>query len=182
MDGVGPETGSGVLVLAATNRPWTLDRAILRRFEKKIFIPLPEEDARLAVLDIHLSKIPNDISVDERREIACDTDGWSGSELRALVKEAGFLGLRALNGATHFRKVGAGEKFTVSPCADSHVDAEAMSLIDVESKGWMDRLELPPLTAADLRAAMSTAKGGSALSAGEEEQLLTFTTLCGSVG
>jgi len=49
MDGVGHDS-MGVLVLGATNFPWSLDPAIRRRFQKRIMIPLPDDKARLAIL------------------------------------------------------------------------------------------------------------------------------------
>lgn len=51
--GVGNDN-EGVLVLGATNIPWVLDAAIRRRFEKRIYIPLPEEHARLLMFKLHL--------------------------------------------------------------------------------------------------------------------------------
>ena len=51
MNGVGNDE-SGILVLGATNCPWDLDPAIRRRFEKRIYIPLPELPARRALIDL----------------------------------------------------------------------------------------------------------------------------------
>lgn len=55
MDGVGPSV-EGVLVLGATNTPWELDRAILSRFQKRIYIPLPSERVRLDLLKVILKE------------------------------------------------------------------------------------------------------------------------------
>ena len=76
-----------VLTIAATNVPWLMDRAILSRFEKKIFIPLPDDVARLHLLEIeitqkgHSSEVPLD-------EIVRRTAGYSGREISQLCKEA----------------------------------------------------------------------------------------------
>mmetsp|Transcript_22545 Transcript_22545/g.40100 ORF Transcript_22545/g.40100 Transcript_22545/m.40100 type:complete len:322 (+) Transcript_22545:402-1367(+) len=58
MDGVGKTEGD-VLVLGATNVPWELDAAIRRRFEKRVYIPLPEKEARSIMVKIHLGDTPN---------------------------------------------------------------------------------------------------------------------------
>lgn len=75
-----------VLTIAATNRPWDLDPAVLSRFEKKILIPLPDAVARKAILEIHLQKrgfkVEGDVST-----LATATQGYSGREIERLCKE-----------------------------------------------------------------------------------------------
>lgn len=64
MQGVGNDM-EGVLVLGATNVPWELDPAIRRRFEKRIYIPLPDIHARTAQFKIRLGHTPNDLTEDD---------------------------------------------------------------------------------------------------------------------
>ncbi len=64
MQGVG-QSETGLLVLGATNIPWGLDSAIRRRFEKRIYIPLPDMDGRLALLNNQLAKTPNTLTSHE---------------------------------------------------------------------------------------------------------------------
>ena len=75
-----------VLTIAATNIPWLLDKAILSRFEKKIFVPLPDERARESILRIHLEHqgIESDVSY---KELAVMTEGYSGRELERISQE-----------------------------------------------------------------------------------------------
>jgi len=75
-----------VLTIAATNRPWDLDAAVLSRFEKKILIPLPDPDTRRAILKILLEKkgFQTECTPDELVEM---TAGFSGREIERFVKE-----------------------------------------------------------------------------------------------
>jgi vacuolar protein-sorting-associated protein 4 len=86
-DGVGADS-DGVIVIGATNAPWALDQAIRRRFEKRIYIPLPEERARANMLKINLDKTPNNLTAQEMESIAKRTDGYSGHDVSVLVKVA----------------------------------------------------------------------------------------------
>jgi katanin p60 ATPase-containing subunit A1 len=75
-----------VLTIAATNRPWDLDNAVLSRFEKKILIPLPDETTRDRILRIHLQKkgFTTDMPYDELVRL---TNGYSGREIERFCKE-----------------------------------------------------------------------------------------------
>ena len=64
MQGVGNDT-EGILVLGATNIPWVLDAAIRRRFEKRIYIPLPEANARAEIFKIHIGTTPNTLTEED---------------------------------------------------------------------------------------------------------------------
>jgi len=76
-----------VYVIGATNKPWLLDDAFIRRFNKRIYIPLPNEEARLQMLKIYTRELKLDPSVD-LVELAKLTEGYSGSDVRDLVVEA----------------------------------------------------------------------------------------------
>jgi len=93
MDGI--EKLENVVVLAATNRPDLLDPALLRpgRFDKLIYVPPPDYAARLEILRIHTRSIPLGRDVD-LAELAKATEGYSGADLEALVREAVMLALR----------------------------------------------------------------------------------------
>jgi len=61
MDGVGKDD-DGILVLGATNIPWGIDPAARRRFQRKIYIPLPDEPARLAMFKLNVGSTPNNLT------------------------------------------------------------------------------------------------------------------------
>merc|ERR1739841_323483 len=79
-----------VKVIAATNRPELLDKALLRpgRFDRIVEIPLPNSSARNKILKILTNSMPLGKSI-KLKHIANKTDGFSGAELKALVMEAG---------------------------------------------------------------------------------------------
>ena len=93
MDGIEPLRG--VVVVAATNRPDLLDPALLRpgRFDRLIYVPPPDLKARYEILKIHTRKVPLADDVD-LVELARTTEGYSGADLEALVREAVLLSLR----------------------------------------------------------------------------------------
>ncbi|EQD68988.1 ATPase, AAA-type, core domain protein, partial [mine drainage metagenome] len=81
-------SGEGfVLVIAATNQPWILDKAILSRFEKRIFVSLPDDETRKKILEIHTIKKGYKVEV-SISEISNRTDGFSGRDLSYLCNEA----------------------------------------------------------------------------------------------
>jgi vacuolar protein-sorting-associated protein 4 len=102
MQGVGNDN-DGILVLGASNVPWELDPAIRRRFEKRIYIPLPDMHARVAQFKIRLGKTPNNLSEDDFIELAKATDGYSGSDITVVVKEAMMMPVRRCQTATKFK-------------------------------------------------------------------------------
>lgn len=72
--GVGNDN-DGILVLGATNIPWVLDAAIRRRFEKRIYIALPEEHARLTMFKLHLGNTFHVLTEDDMKDLARRTEG-----------------------------------------------------------------------------------------------------------
>jgi len=96
MDGIEPL--KGVVVIAATNRPDLLDPALLRpgRFDRLIYVPPPDVRARYEILKIHTRKVPLAKDVD-LVEVAKRTEGYSGADLEALVREAVMNAIRKGN-------------------------------------------------------------------------------------
>uniref|UniRef100_A0A3B4X4M8 vesicle-fusing ATPase n=1 Tax=Seriola lalandi dorsalis TaxID=1841481 RepID=A0A3B4X4M8_SERLL len=103
MQGVGNDN-EGILVLGATNIPWTLDSAIRRRFEKRIYIPLPEEHARSFMFKLHLGSTPNDLTEADFTTLGKKTEGYSGADISIIVRDALMQPVRRVQSATHFKK------------------------------------------------------------------------------
>lgn len=75
-----------IVVMAATNRPYDLDEAALRRFPKRVYVTLPDFDTRISLLSSLLQKQNSPLSADELKSLARLTDGYSGSDLTALAR------------------------------------------------------------------------------------------------
>ncbi|MDI6850647.1 MAG: ATP-dependent zinc metalloprotease FtsH [bacterium] len=93
MDGF--DSSEGIIVMAATNRPDILDPALLRpgRFDRRIYVPIPDVKGREEILKIHSRKIPLGPDVD-LKVIAQSTPGFTGADLANLVNEAALLAAR----------------------------------------------------------------------------------------
>jgi cell division protease FtsH len=93
MDGF--DGNEGIIVIAATNRPDVLDKALLRpgRFDRQVTVGLPDVRGREQILKVHLKKVPVDTDV-EIKYIAQGTPGFSGADLANLINEAALLAAR----------------------------------------------------------------------------------------
>jgi cell division protease FtsH len=93
MDGI--EGACGVILIGATNRPESLDPALLRpgRFDRQVAVPVPDAAGRERILAVHLAKLRRDVAID-LTALARGTAGFSGAELANLVNEAALLAAR----------------------------------------------------------------------------------------
>lgn len=93
MDGI--EDLTNVIVIGATNRPDILDPALMRpgRFDRIVYVSVPDKEGRLQILKIHTKNMPLDKSVDIEK-IAETTEGFTGADIESLAREAAMLALR----------------------------------------------------------------------------------------
>jgi cell division protease FtsH len=115
MDGF--SSREGIIVLAATNQPDMLDKALLRpgRFDRHVVVNLPDKNGRAAILKVHTRGVPlaHDVSLGE---IAAATPGFSGADLKNLVNEAALLAARReQNEVRHQDFLDALEKIVLGP-------------------------------------------------------------------
>ncbi|PWN98546.1 AAA-domain-containing protein [Tilletiopsis washingtonensis] len=151
MNGVGNDE-AGVLVLGATNIPWQLDIAIKRRFEKRIYIPLPEVEARKRMFELQVGTTPCALTSKDYRDLAEKTEGYTGSDISVLVRDALMQPVRKVLSATHFKKVMAPMKPKegepqpdegiiteyLTPCSPGDPEAMEMSWENVEGKDLLE--------------------------------------------
>lgn len=145
MNGVGHDD-TGVLVLGATNIPWALDNAIKRRFEKRIYIPLPGAEARKRMFELHVGNTPCQLTQKDYRELAEQTEGYTGSDIAIIVRDALMQPVRKVMSATHFKQVTSDDgKVKWTPCSPGDPEAVERTWAEVEG----DELHEPPLRMAD---------------------------------
>uniref|UniRef100_A0A673CVW1 vesicle-fusing ATPase n=1 Tax=Sphaeramia orbicularis TaxID=375764 RepID=A0A673CVW1_9TELE len=145
MQGVGVDN-EGVLVLGATNIPWTLDSAIRRRFEKRIYIPLPEEHARSFMFKLHLGSTPNCLTESDFVALGKKTEGYSGADISIIVRDALMQPVRKVQSATHFKRVRGPSRTDpniivddlLTPCSPGDPQAMEMSWMDVPGEKLME--------------------------------------------
>ncbi|XP_013173824.1 PREDICTED: katanin p60 ATPase-containing subunit A-like 2 isoform X1 [Papilio xuthus] len=96
LDGVRDRDGL-VFLLANSNMPWEIDTAMLRRLEKRIYIPLPDEKARAALFETYLNVRTVEVYPKVNfQELAAKTEGYSGSEIKLVCKEALMANVRKM--------------------------------------------------------------------------------------
>ncbi|HEX6962052.1 MAG TPA: ATP-dependent zinc metalloprotease FtsH [Lacipirellula sp.] len=130
MDGF--SSREGIIVLAATNQPDVLDKALLRpgRFDRRVVVNLPDRKGRQAILEVHVRNVPlmEDVNLEE---LAAATPGLSGADLKNLVNEAALLAARREQNAVRQRDfMDALEKIVLGPerpLLMSHADRERIA-------------------------------------------------------
>ncbi|KAF2070764.1 hypothetical protein CYY_007912 [Polysphondylium violaceum] len=95
-DGVRSTQQDRILVMGATNRPGDLDDAALRRMAKRIYVGLPEKEARKQIIRHYLSSITHNLTDKQIDQLGDKTDGYSGHDLYGLVKDAAYQPIREL--------------------------------------------------------------------------------------
>ncbi|KPJ00151.1 Fidgetin-like protein 1 [Papilio xuthus] len=95
-DGAATGEDDRLLVVGATNRPQELDEAARRRLVKRLYIPLPDANAREQIITNLLSTENNDLTRQDMAEIAVLTDGYSGADMKSLCSEAAMGPIRSV--------------------------------------------------------------------------------------
>lgn len=136
MQGVGKDSEQ-ILVLGATNTPWDLDPAIRRRFEKRVYIPLPELQPRAVMFKLNIGSTPCRLTQEDYLSLAQRTEGFSGSDISVVVRDALYEPVRLCQSATHFRRVPDPKDpkhVMFEPCSPGMRDAEEKDLMSIDSK------------------------------------------------
>jgi len=101
-----------VFVLAASNLPWDLDSALLRRLEKRILVPMPDKEARKFMIQSHLSTFSCKFESDVFDQFADLTTGYSGADIKLLCKEVAMRPVRLI--LSKVEKIGLSSSVTFS--------------------------------------------------------------------
>ncbi|KAK1354603.1 protein SUPPRESSOR OF K(+) TRANSPORT GROWTH DEFECT 1 [Heracleum sosnowskyi] len=145
MQGVGTNDEK-VLVLAATNTPYALDQAIRRRFDKRIYIPLPEGKARQHMFKVHLGDTPHDLTESDFETLGHKTEGFSGSDISVCVKDVLFEPVRKTQDAMFFVGLNDG---TWVPCGPKQRGAVQTTMQDLAARGLASKIVPPPISRTD---------------------------------
>jgi len=146
MDGF--DSNEGVVIMAATNRPEVLDKALLRagRFDRQIEVPLPTEKGRLQILQIHSKTVAMEPDVDLDR-MAQITAGFSGADLANLVNEAALLAVRRGEQTVTMADFDLGiERVVAGLQRDMPLDGEVRKMVAFHEGGHALVSQLLPLT------------------------------------
>lgn len=164
MDGVKNNGATDrVLVLGATNTPWSLDPGIRRRFEKRIYIPLPDELAREQMFRLNIGRTPHSLTNEDFRYLAQQSEGLSGADISIAVRTALMEPLRVAQTAAYFTMDSDGmytplreatpcllcPMVSMLPCTECGL--VRMNLYDIDN----DKLRVPDITFADFQKAMA---------------------------
>jgi len=132
-----------VLVLAATNLPWSIDAAVRRRFEQRIYIPLPSAEAR--------EKMFRNLGVVKHvKRLVQLTEGYSGADINVAVNKARMGAVRKIQMATHFKRITG-----TSPVDKSTIESDLLMPCSPGDEGAMEmdwtsvphgKLVVPPVT------------------------------------
>eukprot|EP00210_Caulerpa_lentillifera_P003052 g2914.t1 len=158
MQAVKDAKDSRVLVLGATNLPYILDQAVRRRFDKRIYIPLPEAPARAGMFKIHLGTTPNLLNDADFEKLGNRTEGFSGSDISVVVKDVLMQPLRFIRQATHFRKIPGADGFRYVPCLPNTPGAMQMNLQYFAENDLGDKVEPPSISMTDFETVLARAK------------------------
>jgi len=150
MQGVGNDM-DGILVLGATNVPWELDNAIRRRFQKRIYIQLPDANARAGIFKIKAGKTRNDLTESDFITLGEMSEGYSGSDVAVLVNEALMMPVRKCQSGKVFKQTPDGGW---TPTFPSDPQGTPMSMMDMDPK----LLRCPDVCMDDFMAAIQRVK------------------------
>eukprot|EP00697_Spironema_sp_BW2_P011224 gnl/Spiro4/26840_TR13343_c0_g1_i1.p1 gnl/Spiro4/26840_TR13343_c0_g1~~gnl/Spiro4/26840_TR13343_c0_g1_i1.p1 ORF type:complete len:523 (+),score=115.72 gnl/Spiro4/26840_TR13343_c0_g1_i1:48-1616(+) len=144
MDGL-TESNDRVFVLAASNLPWDLDKALLRRLEKRIAVPLPNAAARACLFRHYLALHSVGVAM-PWDELAARTDGYSGSDIKVVAKEAAMRPLRRVMQTLEEMDSGTTPRGSVDHSLRTHAASRE------------SQLRVDPVQAADVEAALASTR------------------------
>ncbi|KAJ4826359.1 Protein SUPPRESSOR OF K(+) TRANSPORT GROWTH DEFT 1 [Turnera subulata] len=145
MQGVGHDYRK-VLILAATNTPYSLDPAIRRRFDKRIYIPLPDLKARQHIFKLNIGDTPHNLTESDFEELARRTEGFSGSDISVCVKDVLFQPVRKTRDAEYFQRT---TDDVWIPCEPTERGAIKITLQELDEQGLASKILPPPITKED---------------------------------
>ncbi|RZC86010.1 hypothetical protein C5167_026681, partial [Papaver somniferum] len=144
MQGVG-NNDEKVFFLAATNTPYSLDQAIRRRFDKRIYTPLLDLKAMQHMFKVHLGDTPHNLIESDFEDLARKIDGFSGSDFAVVVKDVMFEPVRKTQVAMFFYK---NDNMWI-PCGPKQPGAIQTTMQELDAQGLASQIVPPPIQRTD---------------------------------
>lgn len=139
--------------MGATNTPWELDEAFRRRFEKRIYISLPDPTARTTMFKLKVADVEHSITEEEFVQLGNASELYSGADIKTVSKEALYMAIRKCQNATHFKQLPNGMWTPCSP-SESGPNVREMGMYDVPD----GKLQEPPVCFDDFMMALTKCK------------------------
>ncbi|KAL5727153.1 hypothetical protein ACHQM5_000379 [Ranunculus cassubicifolius] len=174
-DGLLTKPGEQILVLAATNRPFDLDEAIIRRFERRIMVGLPAVDNREKIMKTLLSKERVEEGLDYK-ELATMTEGYTGSDLKNLCTTAAYRPVREFIQRERLKDLEKKKK----KAEEGQNSEEPSTIIDMKKEDV--EINLRPLNMEDMRQAKSQVAASFASEGSIMSELRQWNELYGEGG
>ncbi|KAG7956467.1 hypothetical protein I3843_11G124900 [Carya illinoinensis] len=176
-DGLLTKPGERILVLAATNRPFDLDEAIIRRFERRIMVGLPSVESREMIFRTLLAKEKVEEGLDFK-ELATMTEGYTGSDLKNLCTTAAYRPIRELIKQERLKDLRASEGKVVHSAEGQNPGSASDTKEDQEK----EVITLRPLNMEDLRQAKNQVSTSFAAEGSIMSELQQWNDLYGEGG
>ncbi|CAC5398762.1 VPS4 [Mytilus coruscus] len=151
-----------VYIVVGTPKPWMIHSTFLKRLDKRVLVPLPDEEARRQIFIKNIKPLKNDVKDEDYLTFAHKTDGYTGADICIIVRDAAMAPVRKIQNASHFKKV-QGPSLTdpdvvvddlLTPCASQDSMAIEMSWFDVPE----DKLSEPTVTTDDILKSLNASK------------------------
>ncbi|KEZ42677.1 hypothetical protein SAPIO_CDS5933 [Scedosporium apiospermum] len=139
-------TNAGVVVVATATLPWELDPAVRTRFDRRVYITLPDHQARMELIKVHAGKWGNMLSEADLSKVAEMTNGYSKTEMSHLTQLALIASTKKMRTAEYFRMVTVSGIAMYAPCKAEDGGAMPMTLRTLPIGAMPQH---PPLTADD---------------------------------
>ncbi|KAL9649279.1 hypothetical protein ABK040_004299 [Willaertia magna] len=161
-----------VILLAATNRPYDLDPALRRRLQKRVYIPLPNLNARKLIIKKNIGNDKDIIQMTDLKpqhfdEFAKLTEGYSGADISIVVRDALMRPIRNAMRSQYFRKTKDG---MIEPCKANDNGAKLMSLFDIDEP---EKLKVENVNERDFYESIRSTK--PSVGSGELKEFVKFT-------
>lgn len=165
--GAGSPATRGLLVIGATNRPEDVDPAVLRRFERRVYVGLPGPGERGRALRLHMAAVAHSLGEGEWEEVVHATEGWNYADLRALASSAALCPVHEACEALLVRGEGqgqagqAGQEQSVldlvsEGSSSSEEDIQAAAVDSSHPGALLTEADLRPVCLSDFLQALST--------------------------